>query len=440
MSQTIAFDLTRLFLGPLFLAPRGIDRVDLALAQHVFADPESANLAILPTPWGMRAYPAAIARLLIDHVQQLWAERSPDGHDHQSDPRVRRLIDGICARPVPDEPIPAQTLSLAAKVRRIVQELCATGLHFGRPADSAVPKGATYLNVGQLGLAVPLFFNWIERRPDLVCAMMLHDVIPLEYPHLVRPGHAGHHARMVRTAARHADCLIFTSAHARDTVCRALARHGRMGVPNLVRPLPLPEAFAKVGDSFPSLADKSYFLVVSTIEPRKNHAMLLRVWKRLVERLGVHAPHLVLVGSRGFDAERILAPLGRDANLRGHVHEACGLPSPALASLTLGATGLLSPSLAEGFGLPVLEANALGVPTIASDIAAHREVANGATTLLACDDEDAWETAIAGLSPISGRCRPQMPEAMTEESYCRDLLDFLVRTAHDTHGGARPCR
>ncbi|MFK5047932.1 hypothetical protein ACI4CD_29925, partial [Klebsiella pneumoniae] len=76
-----------------------------------------------------------------------------------------------------------------------------------------------------------------------------------------------------------------------------------------VRGLPLPQAFAQQAIGVPELAQQRYFIVVSTIEPRKNHALLLRVWTRLIERMGVSAPHLVIVGSRGFDGERIMAPL-----------------------------------------------------------------------------------------------------------------------------------
>ena len=427
MPRVIAFDLTRLFLGPLFLAPRGIDRVDLALARHVFAEADAPHLGILPTPWGMRAYPAWLVRRVLDHVEALWAERAGEDPDPQIAALIAAVQMPVLARLRP--PGPQRSLSLWNKIARIVGELRATGLHWGRPAARAVPRGAIYLNVGQLGLAVPPFFNWLAARRDITVALMLHDVIPLEYPELVRHGHADHHARMIRTAVRHADCLIFATAHARDTVGAAMARMGRTGLPALVRTLPLPAAFRDVRESLPGLGGCHYFVVVSTIELRKNHALLLRVWRRLIATQGRAAPHLVMVGARGFDADRVLAPIDHDPQLRLHVHEVAGLSSPALASLVLGASGLLSPSQAEGFGLPVLEANLLGVPTIASDIAAHREVANGSTILLPGDDEAAWERAILAHGPAAPRCAPQIPPAAGERAYCDDVVAFANRIA-----------
>jgi glycosyltransferase involved in cell wall biosynthesis len=427
MARVIAYDLARLFLAPLFLAPRGIDKVDLAMARHVFADEDSPHLGILPTFWGVRAYRAAQVRRMLDHVHAVWAEREHGDRASVQDLRFAQVVAQIRSagtehrRPIP----PPRQLTLGDKVVRMVHELVATGMPPGRPVRGFVPKGAIYLNIGQLGLAVPLFFNWLEQRPDVTCAIMLHDVIPLDFPHLVRPGSAEHHGRMVRTAARHADCMIYTTAYARDTVNASLAQNGRPHLPSLVRPLPLSAAFTEVAGSLPDLAGTRYCLVVSTIEPRKNHDLLFRVWRRLIARLGKDAPHLVIVGSRGFDADRILAPIARSAVLRAHVHEVSGLSSHALAQLMLGATGLLSPTYVEGFGLPVLEANVLGVPTVASNIAAHREIARENTTLLACDDDEAWERAILALPPTATRERPPISHDMTEAAYCGDLLAYL---------------
>ena len=61
----IAYDVMRLFIGPSFLTPRGIDRVDLALARHIFDDESSQNVGVLPTPAGVYAFSAAQVRNLL---------------------------------------------------------------------------------------------------------------------------------------------------------------------------------------------------------------------------------------------------------------------------------------------------------------------------------------------------------------------------------------
>ena len=435
MSRVIAFDLARLFLAPLFLAPRGIDKVDLAIARHLFPDDDSPHIGVMPTFWGIRAYRARDVRRMLDHVATIWAEHLPGDENPAQDERFAQIVARIrsagTARQLPIAP--PKRLSLSNKVLRMLQVLYATGMPPGHPVRSAVPKGAIYLNIGQLGLAVPMFFHWLNDRRDVTCAMMLHDVIPLDFPDLCRPGSADHHRRMVRTAARHADFMIYTTAYARDTVSASLAQYGRPHLPSFVRQLPLSAAFVETERALPELAGTRYCVVVSTIEPRKNHELLLRVWQRLIAKMGKCAPHLIIVGSRGFDSERILAPLDRNAALRAHVHEVSGLSSYALAQLMLGAIGVLSPTWIEGFGLPVLEATLMGVPTIASNIAAHREIAQTNTTLLPCDNDDAWVGAIAALPIVGARIRPAIADQATEAAYCKDLMGFLRNASPVSH-------
>jgi glycosyltransferase involved in cell wall biosynthesis len=445
--RVIAYDLTRLFIGPLFATPRGIDRVDLALARRVFADPASDNLGILPTPWGVRAYPAWLVCKLLHKLESLWAE----GETVERDAALGDLLERLAAPERPDaRPHVPPGMTLGRGIRRIVDLLGVTSIRLGRPARSGVPQGAIYINVGQLGLAVPFFHNWLEERRDITSAMMLHDVIPLEYPHLVREGAVRHHDRMVRTVASHADCLIFNTAHARERVNEALGQHGLAQLPSLVRWLPLPDAFGAVEQSLPQLAGLNYFVVVSTVEPRKNHELLFRVWHRLAARLGRDAPHLVVVGAMGYRSGEIVDRIGHDPLVWSRIHFVSGLSSPALAALVLGATGMLSPSFAEGFGMPVLEASALGVPTLASDIAAHREIGGPGTRLLAEDDEEAWLAAICSLPPAGLRVRPQLARGQGEAAYCADLLAFLEQAATEkaqaaagrgfTPRGSRPAR
>lgn len=423
MSRIIAYDMCRLFIGPYFATPRGIDRVDLAMAKYIFADPDSPHIAILPTPLGVRAFPARAARLLLNHLQIIWGETA----EIKDDARLQVLIADILSINSADavpwlDPI---GLSRTQSVRRSLGMLRHTGFSLGRAAMKMVPAGAAYVNLGQLALAVPMFFTWLQKRPDVACVLMIHDTIPLDHPEMVKPASVAHHARMIRTAATHADFLIFSTAFAQASVNAALAELRVDPIPSLVRSLPVPGAFAEAGDSLPELAGKQYFVVVSTIEPRKNFSLLLSVWVRLVDRMGGQAPHLVIVGALGRDAKNILAPLAGSPRLRERVHQVSGLSSPALARLMAGCAAVLSPSFAEGFGLPLLEGIAMGVPTIASDIPSHREIAQGTTTLLGTDDRAGWEAAILATPRVAPHRRPVVPIERMEAAYCADVFAFL---------------
>lgn len=432
MPRAIAYDLTRLFLGPLSLSPRGIDRVDVALANHFFPHDQSGNLGILPTPWGIRGFPAPMVRRGLDHLHDIWAERIDEAHD----PRWDALVAALCGHehgPFPE--IRRKPLGTRGKAQRMWTHLRKTGVSMGYPVSS-LARGAIYLNIGQIGLAIPAFHRWLSRRRDITAAFMLHDTIPLEYPDFVSPSAVRHHGQMVRTAVHHADLVITTTDHARQSIAASMADMGRADVPIHVRGLPLPHALGQSRSADPALAGRHYFLTCSTVEPRKNHALLIDAWRRIVAKKGEQAPHLVIVGAPGRHADAILGKATDDPVLSRHVHHVSGLSSPALARLTLGAAAMLCPSHAEGFGLSVLEGNALGVPTIASDIAAHREIANARTRLLPPDDCDGWERAILDHGPGFLRDTPSIPDALGETAYCRDIENALHhfadnRTPHE---------
>lgn len=432
MSRVIAYDLCRLFVGPYFTTPRGIDRVDLAVAKQVFAGPDSQHIGILPTPLGTRAYSAHFTRLLLTQLQILWREDSEAEHD----PRLLRLIEDMRSlRGQTPLDMTATGLSRVERIRRCLALWHEIGMNPGQAAVKAVPCGATYVNLGQLALAMPSFFNWLQRRPDVQCAMMIHDTIPIDHPELVKPASVAHHTRMIATVAAHADCMIFTTDFARERVQEKLVELGRRPPPSLVRSLPVPAAFAEPRESVAGLAGQHYFVVVSTVEPRKNHTLLIRIWEALVARIGERAPHLVIVGAPGLDAERILAPIATSPRLRERVQHVAGLSSPALAQLVRGCAALLSPSFAEGFGLPLLEGIAMGVPTIASDIPSHREIARDTTLLLDANDQQRWEHAITATPRVAARPYSHVPADMTEAAYSADVLAFLatLSTSRDTN-------
>ena len=159
----------------------------------------------------------------------------------------------------------------------------------------------------------------------------------------------------------------------------------------------------------PASPEAPYFVCVATIEPRKNHLLLLNVWRRLVETLGSTAPKLVLIGRRGWENENAIDMIERCTALSGHVIEASDMSDRAMQAMLGGAQALLLPSFAEGFGMPVSEALAAGVPVICSDIAALREVGGETPDYLDPLDGLGWlEAVIAYSRPGSPRRAAQL--------------------------------
>ncbi|MEO5561233.1 MAG: glycosyltransferase family 1 protein, partial [Dokdonella sp.] len=142
------------------------------------------------------------------------------------------------------------------------------------------------------------------------------------------------------------------------------------------------------------LADRAYLLVVATQEPRKNLVRLARAYAALPIALRARHP-LVIVGARGWlnaELEAALAPLEAHGEARrlGYVAE------DDLPLIYAGAHAFAFPSLYEGFGLPVLEAIASGVPTLTSNVSSLPEIARDAVGAITLNVDPFDETALRG--------------------------------------------
>lgn len=394
MPVPMLYDTTRLFLEASAPTPRGIDRVDLSYARHMFGSWAADCLGLLPTPWGIRCFPREQVLRGLDRLEELWAEVIPVDED----PGLQRVRRWLCEeRLAHDGESSANSRAVHSRLARWASVLGATGVTLGRSVVHTAPRGAIYLNVGQTTLGVPLLMSWLARRPDIRPIFLVHDVIPLEHPEFVSEKARAMHGRIVDSAARYAAGLIVTSASARESVLGALRVRSARNIPVATVPLPVAPVFVEKEAFDDDLRGHAYFVVCGAIEPRKNHKLLLDVWQRLVRDKGKEAPRLIIVGSPGRGGGAILDELMAGGPLSGSMIVVQGLSSPALRRLVANARALLMPSLAEGFGLPIIEALAVGTPVIASDLPAHREVGGGYAILCSPSEPEAWCDQIASM-------------------------------------------
>jgi glycosyltransferase involved in cell wall biosynthesis len=231
-------------------------------------------------------------------------------------------------------------------------------------------SGDILLNTGHLGLEGRLY-RLVLRLHRLRPVFFIHDLIPITHPEYVLPGDAERHAIRMRTALEFGVALI---ANSRVTLAE-LTTHAakiRVAVPAAVT-APLASGLKRAAAGAPPLAGP-YFVIVGNIEARKNHLLLLQVWRQLVARLKAATPRLVIIGQRGWECENVFDLLERCEPLRGFVIEHSNCGDPELQDYLHHARALLYPSFVEGFGIPVIEALSLGVPVVASDLPVFREV------------------------------------------------------------------
>lgn len=436
MGSPIVFDGLRIFLGDLTLTPRGIDRIDVGYARFLFENWSGDCFGLLPTPWGIRLYDRDKGLRLLDSVQALWRENQPSGTDaafqrfcfflgHHIDNDAG--VDRAGVDRMGHNTGGAQRRGLASLGLRSLKN---NPLSWGQPAHRDAPKGSVYLNVGQLGWAAPVMTRWLRRRADVRAIFMLHDVIPLQRPDLVsRSGRIAYEC-MLNTVIRHAAGLITTTEVASRAVCRTLRAQGLPPVPVQSLHLPVDPVFLEREPRSNTLSQTPYFVICGAIETRKNHALLLDVWRRMVQRVGPTAPRLMIIGSPAHGGDQVLKQLHETATLRDHVVVLSGMSSPSLRRVIANATAVLMPSFAEGFGLPVAEALALGTPVIASDLPALREVGRDLAVYLDPTDPVAWFEAILDAAESDAateawRARVAAYSPLTRTDYFSKVEAFL---------------
>jgi glycosyltransferase involved in cell wall biosynthesis len=173
-----------------------------------------------------------------------------------------------------------------------------------------------------------------------------------------------------------------------------------------------------------NLSPERFWLTVGTIEPRKNHRRLLQAYARLKTELGGSFP-LVLAGGKGWlmeDFNKFIEELGlqHDVILLGYVEEA------ELQWLYQNCFAFLFPSLYEGFGLPVLEAMALGAPVITSNNTSLPEVVGTDGLLVDPLQEEEICRAMRNLATD-----PVLHTAMSDRSRKRAKQFSWARTAKE---------
>jgi glycosyltransferase involved in cell wall biosynthesis len=230
--------------------------------------------------------------------------------------------------------------------------------------------------------------------------MTLHDLTHVHYPATQPRDRLAEIERLVGSGVERAQRILTDSAFIADEVRRhfGLAQERVVVAPlghDPVRFHPRAESFLRFALQPFGLEAGKYLLCVGTLEPRKNLELALKAHGLLPATLRARYP-LVIAGMPGWRNQRLDAALAQ-ATASGHVRFMGYLSDEELANLFAGARLLLFPSLYEGFGLPVLEAMACGVPVVLTRTSALPEVAGEAGTYIEQGDAEGMSEAIARL-------------------------------------------
>jgi glycosyltransferase involved in cell wall biosynthesis len=290
---------------------------------------------------------------------------------------VQRLLDAW-----PEQPLPLQLrltaagtpeLSRSAELPREQRSAWMRRLQAQAMVQHAVPVRRLLADQLPERLYSP-YTDWLWALPQVPQVITCHDLTPLSLPNSRRahwrsrlwlPQHL-QRARLVVAISRSvSDQLVATGLPARRIVV----------VPNGVEPVADPISAPAGGDC----------VVLARHARNKNVALALSGFAALLA-LDPHWPgHLVVVGGRDRCTPALLRQQ-QELGLAGRVRWIDRLPEPELQALLRSALCLISPSLMEGFDYPLLEAQALGLPTLASRIPVHEELHREAALLFELQD------------------------------------------------------
>ncbi len=431
MAPALVYDLSRLVTRVLHATPNGIDRVDLMLARHFLLNGEFRTHALGLGFTGPRLMSDPLARAAIGRVAAAWREHaveSPGSCAYEA--VVTRLCD---SRPPRGD---GASRMVVPRPRRALNVAHALFRHLppsGRIPVYSTPRGAIYFNATHFPLEWKRHIAWLDERRDVRPVFWIHDVLAIDRPEWFWGREPQLHLMRIELLARRGAAAIVAGASVESSLRDHLERMGRPNLPVLRMPPPTDSIFREPASLDARLAAHPFFIACGTIEPRKNHLLLLEVWRNLIAKYGRDAPKLLVVGKRGWGSDEIVAKLEDDA-LRGHVIEVAGLATPDYKRLLDHCRALLAPSFAEGFGLPVAEALAVGAPVAASDIPPFREQRGENILYLDPRSEPSWRKAIIDLAfappkPPSERRAENGVETAGETARLGKLDEFLRQLA-----------
>jgi glycosyltransferase involved in cell wall biosynthesis len=236
-------------------------------------------------------------------------------------------------------------------------------------------------------LLIPGAF-WIYHRYDLLSilrqsgvrvAVFIHDLIQVTNPELVEPLATSIFRRGLVDILCVSSYILTNSKFVADDVSRYLATRMNFQLP--VIPVTLATELnhrnidiTNVFDEYELLAKEGYVLCVGTLEIRKNHTYLIKIWEQLIKQFPGPIPNLVFVGKWGWQVDTLQKYLEGSDYLGGRLYIYNAISDGDLTFLYKNCLFTIFPSFAEGWGLPIGESLSYGKPCIASNVTAIPEV------------------------------------------------------------------
>lgn len=267
-------------------------------------------------------------------------------------------------------------------------------------ANNFISKNTDLLNNHQIS-GVELFHSPFHPLPEFLSSknltrvLTIYDLIPILYPQFFE-FNEDHLIKKVVESLQPDDWVTCISNATKNDLCNYLSTINpdqvivtHLAASELFYPCNNQEQIDLIKAKYNIPTDVPYILSLSTLEPRKNIDHTIRCFAKLVEQENIKDLYLVLVGTKGWDFDKIFQELSNLFALKDRIIITGYVADEDLAPLYSGAIAFVYPSFYEGFGLPPLEAMQCGVPVITSNTSSLPEVVGDAGIMVSPTDTDA---------------------------------------------------
>lgn len=306
---------------------------------------------------------------------------------------LRTLLLALRKIPVAPTPVPGPTVPQPKPDFELVE--------FVRD-DILFAPGSTWLHKNYAA-----FVGCTIQRHRLRFGVLIYDIIPLRRPEWCDQRHTETFRSWLDEILPICGRIVTISRHA-GAELEQYASARKIGLHRPVTSIPIGGGFARAGaGAGPRQPERppppgDFVLFVSTIEIRKNHQLLLRVWRHLIEQMPAGSvPLLVFAGQIGWMVTDLMAQLENSNFLGGHVVLINDATDAELTTLYRSCLFTVFPSLYEGWGLPVTESLSLGKPCIASHTSSLPEAGRGFARYF--DPEDVTDATTVLRTAIEDR-------------------------------------
>lgn len=406
----IHLDVTRILSRSAAPSPTGIDRVELEYAKHVLAD---GGHFVVQIGDCLALAPRWLTEQVVGHLDKRWSQGGD--HDQELDERVKRWrkqvrvprpvsnidkffrsLEGkrfsarlkitrseraYMAKKAPIVPAGISAIAVAAVPFLFKKALTSDHKSSAKVLFSPVSLSNVYLNVGHTGLEKDRLLGNLKKNPNWKTAIYVHDVLPITHPHLFVDGTKQKHDVRMRNVVKFSD-IVFANSHFTAEETERLYKRKVDAVLEIGS-----EASTRVPSH---LGERTGFVSIGTVEPRKNYLWLVTSWISFCKKYPdiVKGEKLNIFGASGWLNGSNLERLKEEIESSSNVEMIHGASDEDVVAELKRSRAYLTAAEVEGWGMPLAESLSLGTPVICSDVKAHREVTRGKASFFEFNNEE----------------------------------------------------